>query len=843
LNRIGSSALALALAGSALAVGTVHTATLCVVTFVLATAMALTWWDAEPTKVRPAATILALTAVALIAFTLFQCLPLPSRLLAVMAPHNADVWARALAPLKEAGPSWPVLSLDPPATRIELLKGVAYLLAFLTVVKIARQRDGLRFVGGVIVVTGIILATAALLHPAFGAHKLFGVYKPGQAGARHIAPFMNPNNLAGYLNIALCLAFAAALASEPAVPRAISAAIVIFIGATQIWVASRGGVTAMVLGMLVVVAIERLTRSRPRRSVALLSLLTGVAAGLGAAMIVLGGSEDASNELLDTDTSKLRMFGHAMRMFPAVPIFGCGRGAFESAFPAFRIDPGYVTFVYPENWIAQWILEWGLPAGLLGFGAIAFALRPGAVLARSTTASGAWAGIVAVAVQNLGDLGSEVPGLVLAGAACAGMVVAGTPGHRPRWWIERWSLAPRAVAACGIAAAALAIVAGAAGMGLGWEVTEDRLTLQHAVLEERLPVESAHALAKAAMLRHPGEPYLPFVMALRAAVVHDESPMPWLAATVERSQVYGPAHLVLARLLVRSSPSQARLEYRLAMEQMPESPWEAAREALAVVGGYWDAMEVVPEGKLGTNVLDFLVRSIDARLPATRVRLDAELSMRAPKEPGPALRAARDAVEDAEHSAETVWCAGPARAGCIAKALEKSAVAQRLEPERCEGYALKARARAASGEVLAALNDVEKAVESVNDRVTCLQQLATIATAVGAKERAWETLDRLASAGCSSHEECAQNLAWVASHEEALGNQRKALLLYKRAYESTPDDDALLENMARLASTIGLHNEAAEAFERLAQKHPEDLRWRRSGQEQRAAAMRTAIGL
>ena len=32
--------------------------------------------------------------------------------LAVIAPHNADVWSRALAPLHEPGPSWAVLRLQ-----------------------------------------------------------------------------------------------------------------------------------------------------------------------------------------------------------------------------------------------------------------------------------------------------------------------------------------------------------------------------------------------------------------------------------------------------------------------------------------------------------------------------------------------------------------------------------------------------------------------------------------------------------------------------------------------------------------------------------------------------------
>jgi hypothetical protein len=55
--------LALGISGSALAVGTVHTVTLCVVTGVLAVAAVLGWWGAEPMRARAPATILLFTGL------------------------------------------------------------------------------------------------------------------------------------------------------------------------------------------------------------------------------------------------------------------------------------------------------------------------------------------------------------------------------------------------------------------------------------------------------------------------------------------------------------------------------------------------------------------------------------------------------------------------------------------------------------------------------------------------------------------------------------------------------------------------------------------------------------
>jgi len=98
--------LALGIAGSALAVGTVHTITLCLVTVVLAAAAVLGWWGAEPMRARAPATLLLFTGIGLTLYTALQCVPMPIGRLAAVAPHNADVWSRALSPLHEPGPSW-----------------------------------------------------------------------------------------------------------------------------------------------------------------------------------------------------------------------------------------------------------------------------------------------------------------------------------------------------------------------------------------------------------------------------------------------------------------------------------------------------------------------------------------------------------------------------------------------------------------------------------------------------------------------------------------------------------------------------------------------------------------
>ncbi len=302
-------------------------------------------------------------------------------------------------------------------------------------------------------------------------------------------------------------------------------------------------------------------------------------------------------------------------MLPSVMFFGCGRGAFESAFPPFRLDLGYVTYAYPENVAAQWILEWGLPAGLAGLAAIAFALRPHAVLARSTTAAGAWAAIVALTVQNLGDLGSEIPGLAIAGVVCAAIVVAGTPGQEAQWRVESWGGVPSRVAIGGVAAAMIGIVLAA----LGWtgELHRDQRGLRNAALNRTASVDEMHALARVAMLRHPGEPYLPFVVALRANYARDDNPIPWVGATFDRASIYPPAHLLLARAIGARSPSQTRFEYRRSVEQGPELLDVVLAEGASFADDYNEAIELVPASPQSARALEALVEALQNRLPAT----------------------------------------------------------------------------------------------------------------------------------------------------------------------------------------------------------------------------------
>jgi len=820
--------LAAGIAASALAVGAVHTATLCVITAVLGAAALIAWWRAEPMAPRSAATVLLFTGIGLTAYTALQCVPMPITWLQAIAPHNADVWERALVPLHEDGPSWVPLSLDPIATRIEVLKGVAYLLAFLTALRVAARREGVRFLSIVLALTALTLGTAALLHPAFGATKLFGIYQPGPGiSERHIAPLMNPNHLAAYINIGICMSLTGCLVSEALVFRTIASAVFLILGAIQVWVASRGGLLAMVLEILLLAVGMRIAKQDAQWRRARVILFSGGAALLAISLVVVALSQEARRDILDSNLSKFTLFAQALTMLEHHGLFGVGRGAFESTFPHFRreiSDPvlsGYVTFTHPENILVQWLVEWGVVVAPAAIVACVLALRPGTALARSTFALGSWVAIAANVFHNLGDFSSEVPGVMLAIATCAGIVTGGAAAPRTRGLGQVWARRSTSVALVASAAAIAAITIAAASVGR--EVGVEREALYDAAIANPASLDEFRALERRAILRHPAEPYFPFIAGLRAEHEHDPGALDWIAATLERAQVYGPAHLVLARIVARRSPSQARLEYRLAMEQDADLVSIATSEAAPLIHGYWDATEVVPKNDTAILVLERLGALLSKRLPATVVELDADLAKRSPSSPGPLVRAARAAVEDIE--APAPWCRDATRGACLELASEMSRRLEAQQPRLCDGYELRARLAVATGDSARGLRDFEDSMSQVADRVGCLKQLGLLAQHVHDDARFEGALSGIANAGCVEDSECAKNLSWVAKRELDAGNVGRALAAYRRAYERDPDSDALLARIADLAASEGLHVEAAQDYERLARKHPESSLW------------------
>lgn len=820
--------IAIVVLGAILAIGAIDVGVLACVAVIAGLGTAMTW-IAPRVVFRAEATWLVLVSVGLTLYTGAQCVPLPAAWIAQLSPHAADVWGHAFEPWHVSGPALTSLSVDTAGTRVEVLKGVVYTLVLLSTLRIAHKKDGVVFLERLLLVAAVLVGIVTLAHDAVDAKRVFGIYEPRTLIAI-VGPLMNTNQLAGYLNIGLCIAFAAMIGREPFAPRALLFLVVVALIAGEVRLASRGAVLAMIVSIATCLALTLTTRRNASKGVSF--ALPTLLAGSGIAAIVFAGVDATRRGLVDADVSKLSTQWWALRsMTGAYALFGAGRGAFEATFQEFRRGTGHIVYTSPENVIVQWISEWGVPVAVVALLSILWTLRPSVLLSRSQPPIGPWTALMAVGLQNLVDFSLEIPGVVIALVVCAGIVVAGTStsDRRTRTW-ERWGKYPRHVMFASAIVAALAI---AVALPMRpHDLTDERLVLKSLSTDGAVSNDQFFDRLRAAISVHPAEPYFPYLGAARTwAFVPNGNVVTWVDRTLERAATYPPAHLLLARWLRTRSKSQALLEYRLAAEQ---DAAQIGKEAEALVTSFEDATELAPAGPVGVVVLESLSSSLGTRLPSTRARIDAEILRRHPAAGAPRLRTAQGALLDLADGEAAPWCF-EAREQCAANALTVARDAE-AHLDLCAPYVVEARIQVCLGVPVQGMDVLSRATDVVTDRAECLRALAELAIEQKDVTRATDAIEKLSNAACPTEGDCVANILTAAELEQRRGNRGRALLLFKRAADEVPDRDDLVERVAIQAQAAGLHAFAADSYAKLSMRHPENDAFAQAAKREAAAA-------
>ncbi len=831
-RQISPLLLALGVVGSVLAVGSVHTGALLVVALVVLGALTLEIYAglASPGARRPSLSLPAGILGALALYSLAQAVPLPFSLLRAVAPANADVWARALLPFGELDPPrWASLSLDPGASLIEALRWATYAAVFVTGASISARR-GAAWGVALIFLSAVLAALTTVGHGLAGATKVFGLYQPVfRASSWHIGPLLNPNNLAGYLNLGALCGLGLMLTRRPPIPPWVVGIGVMLLVAVEVTSASRGGLLTLPIGVVALAILSRRPGSSrgqgPRVDVRTAALLGAAVIG-GVSLALLGGTRDLWSELYDKNLSKLEMILWARPMIHDHPWLGIGRGAFESVFPAYRVLAGSGTYTHAENFIAQWASEWGLPVTALALGGFGWAFLPGRLgVTRSAVAAGGWVGVAVVLLQNMVDLALEVPGVCIALV----MVLGSLWGDGRRRGARR----PRASGAeLSRGRAALATIAFALlGLGLialgdrhrGNDVSSDRNTFKrrYEAVGPALAAEVSALRSElgAAMRRHPAEPYFPLMGALIALRVRDQSPMPWLQRTLERGQVNGRAHLLLAEYLsARGAKKQALFEIRLSVENEPSLAGAAALRVSRWTKRFDELLGAVPDGPAGVRMLDQLAVNYPAAddMPL-RLRCNQEVFARDPTEVGARFRAADlllGALEDPRGNA--ALCAE--REACRKEIGAQADAIATHRPDSSMAPLLRARLLVVDGKVDEAVSLLEGECSKVSDRVPCLRARLLTAQKLPGPSRFNAAAKEMVASACTTPAACADIAGWVGDLRTVRGETGLALEMYERAARVDPTELRWLA-LADAASRAGAHARAVEALQRIALRH------------------------
>ncbi|MFO0760142.1 MAG: O-antigen ligase family protein [Byssovorax sp.] len=838
--------LTLAVVGSVLAVGSVHTSVLLIVALAVLGSLALEVYaglsSPRGSRVRLSLPVAVLGGLAL--FCLLQAVPIPFAALRAIAPANADVWARALLPFGETEPPrFATISLDPGASLIEALRWATYAAVFACASSISARRSA-SFGSMVVFGSAVAAALGTIGHGLAGATRVFGLYQPTfPTSSWHIGPLLNPNNLAGYLNLGALSGLGLMLTRRPPWPRWLVGVGVMLLVGVEVTSASRGGLLALLLGVLVMALIHlRDQRSKQAsldmRTVGLLGLvLIG-----GVALALLGSTGALVAELYDKNLSKLEMILWARPLVRDHPIFGIGRGAFESVFPAYRATAGGSVYTHMENFVAQWAAEWGLPVTVLAIGALGWAFRPWRLgVTRSAMAAGAWVGVAVVLFQNLVDLALEVPGVCIALAMALGSLWGdGRRRGEPRYRTREVAPSPGRAALGAIACAVMGLgLIALADRHRGGEITADRLSIKHRyeALGADVTAEAGafRAALRGAMQRHPAEPYFPLMGALVTMRAHDQSPMPWLQHTLERGQVNGRAHLLLGEhLFSRGALKQALFEMRLAVESEPGLAGAAAIRVSRWTKRFDELLGAVPEGAAGAPMLDQLAASLGAPGEAAlAMQCNREVIARDPTQIGARYREGDLLLRALEGEGAPGLC--PDREACAREITAQADAIAQTRPDATTAPLLRARLLVVGGQIEQATALLEAECTKVSDRVSCLRARLLTAQKLPGPARFNTAAKDLIGAACTTPQACAETASWIGDLRTSRGETGLALEMYERAARVEPTE-ARWTVLADAASRAGAHARAVEALQRIAIRHGHDPELARRIEEERSRA-------
>lgn len=801
--------------GSLLAIGGVHPLTTVALGLACAllsfVAIALRATDRRLPLGPPVVVLWVLAAACLV-----QLVPLPIGLLHALSPTAADTWARALSPLGEPGPASAPLSLAPSATALEALRWYSYGSVFIGAATVA-TRVGVRWAAATVFGSACLAALIAVGHGLVGAEKVYGIYAPTfRAEPWHVGPLLNPNNLAGYLNVGALSGLGLLFEEKPLVPRWLNGLGVAVLVGVVVGAASRGGVLMLVVGVgLLVLTLER---SRGRRGESRAAsrqsrwILFGTVS-FGAALAFLGGHAKTWHELFDENLGKLAMVSWIRPVVGDFPWFGVGRGAFESVFPAYQPGHGGVVFTHVENFPGQWVVEWGIPLGVAALFAFAWLFRPSKLaVGRSSAAAGAYCGAIALLLQNLADLGLEIPALGFALALLLG-ALWGTAAQKEAKLLGPVRHAPSAIRVGTLVGLVGLVLAVGVSRTSANPLDAERRAVRDGLYSHKAPRTVAQrrelrSQLRSAMLRHPAEPYFPLVGAALAWQEQDESPIPWLQRSLERSRANGRAHLLLAQVLERRHARlQALMELRIALAIDPALIDDAAAFGAEWSDGEEQLARVVPTGELAGRTWAALgARVKDAELArrCDRRALEADESLI-----GPRFRVAAERVRERRAGTACV----DDEAACAREVEAHARLLDQYGPKSSLGSELRARWLAATGKSIDATTLLADRCESLEERVPCLRTRVELAAEVKMPEPLTLAERALVAAVCMDEGECARTCDWLGGLHGGRGEWAAATTFYARAVQHE-ETDARLAKLADAASRAGMSGQALRTLER-----------------------------
>jgi O-antigen ligase len=366
-----------------------------------------------------------------------QLVPLPIALHDLLSPHAAAV-DRAIRFGERTG--WQPLTLQPPSTAIALFVDLLALAVF-WIGRDAVAGGGVRPLARTILGSGLVVSVVAIVVAATNppaSHLVYGLFEPTDPSARPYGPFINRNEMATWMLLALPLVIGYAVARgrrrSQAGADVVDATMVWFGGgaiamlAALVFSLSRSGIIAAVAEAFCFIALA-LKVSGQRRTAAL------AAGGIVATAVLVALAMPRTSVLIARFDRTLTVGGADARtaiwrdtrsMIRDFPLTGVGAGAYPIGMLVYQQGSRLFFNNHAHDQYLQILAEGGaLVAVPLAVAAFVFAGIVAGQLRADRTAgywirAGAATGLVGVLLQSIWEVGLAAPAnAVLFAAVCA----------------------------------------------------------------------------------------------------------------------------------------------------------------------------------------------------------------------------------------------------------------------------------------------------------------------------------------------------------------------------------------------------------------------------------------
>ncbi|PYQ84566.1 MAG: hypothetical protein DMG02_30955 [Acidobacteria bacterium] len=444
MRRILNALPLLVVAWGLLAFGAVYSWAFTPLAIVAAISGAYELWVGRRLLDRTPVPALAVALFLLIAAVGVQLIPLPCSMVARISPGVATLLTSYVVGFTTG--SLHSLSIAPRATLIAL----ALLLAFGTfllglVVRVSRR--GATDLAGGIAVLGAAASMVAIVQRSADTQLVYGFWRPTFSTTPY-GPFINRNHFAGWMLMALPLTLAYAwsrgarasqesrwrrrlawLSSKDANQAVLSAFVSVVMAMSLMFSASRSGAIALVITLVILGAVAwRTSDTRARKPL--------IVYGFVLVVFVFGWSTTRElNARFVTAhhdfAGRMEIWSDTMRVVADAPLTGTGLNTYGASMLFYqRTDPD-VHFVEAHNDYLQLAAEGGIlicvPAAVFIGVVITAAVAQTNRYGLTPTRAGALAGLMAIALQEVGDFSLQMPGNVVLFCVLLAAAVAPRP--------------------------------------------------------------------------------------------------------------------------------------------------------------------------------------------------------------------------------------------------------------------------------------------------------------------------------------------------------------------------------------------------------------------------------